>query len=84
MPSMQNTLHIRLLELVAVRFALASFPGILKGKKVLIQMDNTAVVYYFNKQGGSSSLGKSCGRRHLRVIRITRLSNTKGDRLGRV
>lgn len=38
--ALSRGLHINILKLCAVRFALASFPDILQGKMVLVQTDN--------------------------------------------
>ena len=48
--------HINALELVAVLKALKGFEHLLSGKNVLIRTDNTTVVSYLNRQGGTRSL----------------------------
>ena len=48
-------LHINVLELKAVIFALHHWAAILQGHHVLITTDNTTVVAYINKQGGTHS-----------------------------
>ncbi|KAK7115603.1 hypothetical protein V1264_001441 [Littorina saxatilis] len=48
--------HINLLELEAVFLALTEFLPFVKGEHVLVHSDNTTVVSYLNKQGGSRSL----------------------------
>ena len=52
----ETSLHINLLELRAVRFALTVFSDMLRGKKVLINTDNVSALFYINKQGGTSSI----------------------------
>ncbi len=44
--------HINCLELLAVRLALNLLKGHLRGKHVLVCIDNTATVAYINRQGG--------------------------------
>lgn len=51
----ERALHINVLELRAVHLALRHFLPHLRGKHVLIQTDNTSVVYHINHQGGSRS-----------------------------
>ena len=48
-------LHINILELRAVWFALQSFQERLMGHRVALMSDNTTVVAYINKQGGTVS-----------------------------
>lgn len=48
--------HINLLELWAVFFALKHFLQFLQGRHVLVKTDNTTVVAYINRQGGTRSL----------------------------
>ncbi|XP_070173457.1 uncharacterized protein [Littorina saxatilis] len=52
----QKLLHINILELEAVCLGLLEFVASLRGKQVLIHMDNTTVAAYLNKQGGTRSL----------------------------
>ena len=47
--------HINYLELKAIYLALKHFEPFLLGCHVLIRTDNTAALYYLNKQGGLSS-----------------------------
>ena len=47
--------HINWLELMAVWNCLRRFSSLVRGKSVLLQSDNTAVVFYINKQGGTRS-----------------------------
>jgi hypothetical protein len=51
----QSKLHINLLELKAVHLCLRHFSLRLQGKTVLVRSDNTTVVQYINKQGGTKS-----------------------------
>jgi hypothetical protein len=53
--SQDQMLHINFLELEAVRLALIHFQWQLLGKSVLIATDNTTVVAYINRQGGTRS-----------------------------
>ena len=48
--------HINILELWAVFFALKHFLCFLQGRHVLVKTDNTTVVAYINRQGGTRSL----------------------------
>jgi hypothetical protein len=48
-------LHINFLELEAVRLALLHFHREILGKSVLVATDNTTVVAYINRQGGTKS-----------------------------
>ena len=50
-----NTFHINRLELEAVSRALIHFSNLVVGQRVLIRTDNTTVVAYINKQGGTHS-----------------------------
>ena len=52
----QSQLHINHLEMLAVFLALKHFCPALTGQHVLIRTDNTTVVSYINKQGGTRSL----------------------------
>lgn len=52
---MQSKKHINSLELEAVFLTLKHFLNQLKGQYVLIRSDNTTVVQYINKQGGTKS-----------------------------
>ena len=49
-------LHINVLELKAVLLALKGFQEHLKGQTVLICSDNSTVVAYLNKEGGTHSI----------------------------
>ena len=48
-------LHINCLEFKAVISALHHWVTVLQGRQVMIAMDNTTVVSYINKQGGTDS-----------------------------
>ena len=47
-----RTMHINHLGLMAVLLALKRFEPLVRGCHVLIRTDNTATIYYINKQGG--------------------------------
>ncbi len=47
--------HINLLEMLAVFLALKNFLADRRGQLVLVQSDNTSVVFYINHQGGLRS-----------------------------
>ena len=49
-------LHINCLEFKAVMFALQHWAPLLQGRQVMIATDNSTVVSYINKQGGTRSL----------------------------
>ena len=51
----EKRLHINVLELKAVSLALRIFKDQCQNKTVLVAMDNSTVVAYINKQGGSHS-----------------------------
>jgi hypothetical protein len=51
----ESILHINCLELKAIVKAFQLWIPFLKGRQVLIATDNTTVVSYINKQGGTSS-----------------------------
>ena len=48
--------HINILELEAVLRTIKHFSQVLKNKQVLIRTDNTTIVQYINKQGGTRSM----------------------------
>ena len=52
---LQQSLHINLLEMEAVRLALLAFLPSLRGSQILVRTDNTSVACYLNKQGGVRS-----------------------------
>jgi hypothetical protein len=52
----EQTLHINVLELMAVQNTFIAFEEQLRGKAVLISTDNTTVVAYIRKQGGTRSV----------------------------
>ena len=51
----EKRLHINVLELKAVSLALQSFKDQCQNQTVLVAMDNSTVVAYINKQGGTHS-----------------------------
>lgn len=53
---MEKMEHINCLEMKAVFFTLKQFLLQLRGQNVLIRSDNTTVVQYLNKQGGTKSV----------------------------
>ncbi len=53
---LESRLHINNLELIAVRRALSVFQSALRGHCVLVSTDNTTVVAYIRRQGGTHSL----------------------------
>lgn len=48
-------LHINVLEMKAVLFAFTQWGPLWKGEPVLVHCDNTTVVQYINRQGGTAS-----------------------------
>ncbi len=52
----QSQSHINLLEMKAVSLALANLLPLIRGKCVLLATDNSTVVSYIRKQGGTHSL----------------------------
>jgi hypothetical protein len=52
----QRTLHINILELLAVWNALKAFLHLVQNRTVLIQTDNTSVLHYINNSGGTKSV----------------------------
>nr|XP_060627676.1 mediator of RNA polymerase II transcription subunit 19 isoform X1 [Anolis sagrei ordinatus] len=52
----ERTAHINLLELLAVDRALKLFERVVRGQTIQILTDNTTVMFYLNKQGGTHSL----------------------------
>ena len=51
----EKRLHINVLELKAVSLALQKFKDQCQNQTVLLEMDNSTVVGYINKQGGTHS-----------------------------
>lgn len=65
-------LHMNVMELKAVCQAFQSFLFHLKGRVVQVLMDNTAAVYYINKQVGARSSGLCWGSAQpLELLRVT-------------
>ncbi|XP_062598249.1 uncharacterized protein LOC134259672 [Saccostrea cucullata] len=54
-PQQYQQKHINWLELKAVQLALQEALFLIKGKVILIRSDNTTVISYINKQGGTHS-----------------------------
>ena len=51
----QSQLHINMLEMMAIRFALEKAITFIHNSCVMISMDNTTVLSYINRQGGTHS-----------------------------
>ena len=51
----ESRLHINSLELLAVFLALQSFEDLIFGQSILIRSDNSTVVSYINRQGGTGT-----------------------------
>ena len=47
--------HINILEMLAVEQALFHFKTLIQGKQILVKSDNSTVVTYLNKEGGTRS-----------------------------
>ena len=86
--------HINMLELWAVRNSLGDLETSVTGKRVLVRSDNTTVVAYINKQGGTKSeplcretlsLLQWCQKRgiFLSAIHIPGIDNVLADNLSR-
>ena len=84
--------HINNLELEAVKLTIQKFLHVLANKVVLIRSDNTTVVQYINKQGGTRSLHLcqqtwelwNLALQHgmiLQAAHIAGIKNTLADRL---
>ena len=90
----QQKLHINYLELEAVFLTLKHFLPLLKNQNVLVRCDNTTVVQYINKQGGTKS-PQLCYRTwdlwkfaiqnniHIRAAHILGVQNVWADQLSR-
>lgn len=90
----QNSLHINCLELLAVHYALKHFLPQLKQENVQIRCDNTTVVQFINRQGGTKShqlcsltwdLWQTAIRNniHLSAVHIAGHKNILADHLSR-
>ena len=91
----QSQLHINMLEIMAIRFTLIRAFKYIHHPCVMISTDNTTVVSYINKQGGTHSpnlcvevrkILKWCLKRHI-VVRIRHIPgkfNVLADRLSRI
>ena len=86
--------HINMLELWAVRNSLLALEHRVIGKKVMIRSDNSTVVAYINKEGGTRSISlcretilmfEWCIERNIQLlaIHIPGVENTKADCLSR-
>jgi hypothetical protein len=90
----ERSRHINWLELMAVLKCLISLKDKVAGKSVLLQTDNTSVVCYVNKQGGTRSAALCylawdvwmwCQEQGvtLRAVHLAGASNTLADMLSR-
>ena len=91
----QSQLHINMLEMMAIRFTLIRAFKYIHHPCVMISTDNTTVVSYINKQGGTHSpnlcvevwkILQWCLKHHI-VIRIRHIPgkfNVLADRLSRI
>lgn len=91
----QSQLHINILEIMAIRFALKKVMHYIQHSCVMISTDNTTVVSYINKQGGTHSPNLClevweilhwCLKHNivLRIRHIPGKSNILADRLSRL
>lgn len=92
--SYQKTLHINVLELLAVHYSLLSFncPG---SQSILLRVDNTTVIAYLNNQGGvhnvqchcvAKAIWQFCEQKSI-VLRATYIAsryNVEADKLSRL
>ena len=87
--------HINLLELEAVHRALHHFAPLVRGRSMLLKTDNTTVVAYLNRQGGTHSrrlweltrlVLTWCMTNHVRIraIHLPGKENTIADALSRL
>lgn len=58
--SQESSCHINWLEMRAVQLALIHFESILLKSRVLLRCDNSTVVSYFNREGGTKSFQLCC------------------------
>ena len=90
----QATLHINILEALAVELALHALESDLQGPLVSVVSDNTSVVAYLNREGGthSPSLSEIAERAHLfchqrgaflRARHLAGVANVLADQLSR-
>ena len=91
----QSRLHINMLEIMPIRFALIKTLKYIRHSCVMISTDNTTVVSYINKQGGTHSPDLSVQvwkillwcLKHQIVIRICHIPgrfNVLADKLSRI
>ena len=76
-----RTKHINYLELMAVLLALKRFEPLVTGCHVLIRTDNTATMYYVNKQGGLASPALDALARELALWCDSRLKSIRATHL---
>ncbi|XP_065406172.1 uncharacterized protein LOC122174245 [Chrysemys picta bellii] len=90
----QLALHINVRELMVVRLACQAFLNLLRGRCVLVLIDNTTAMFYIKKQGGARSsilcqeairLWDFCIAHsiHLTASFLPGVQNTLADRLSR-
>ena len=91
----QSQLHINMLEIMAIRFALIRALKYIHHSCVMISTDNITVVSYINKQGGThspnlcvevSKILQCCLKHHI-VVRIRHIPgkfNVLADRLSKI
>jgi hypothetical protein len=90
----QSSLHINVLELMAVQKGLLAFLSFLKNKSILVQTDNSTVISYINKAGGTQSpalcqvaweICNLCimNRIQLQAVHIPGSNNLLADKLSR-
>ena len=91
----QSQLHINMLEIMAIRLALIRALKYIHHSCVMISIDNTTVVSYINKEGGTHSPNlcvevwkflQWCLKHHIviRIRNITGKFNVLADRLSRI
>ena len=73
--------HINYLELMAVLLALKRFEPFVRDCHVLIRTDNTATMYYINKQGGLASPALDALARELTLWCDSRLRSIRASHL---
>ena len=73
--------HINYLELMAIYLALKYFEPLLLGCHVLVRTDNTAALYYLNKQGGLSSRALDQLAREMTLWCLPRLRSIRASHI---
>ena len=71
----QSQLHINMLEMLAVQNALREFDSILPTGRIQVRSDNTTVVSYIQKQGGTHS--------HSLSVLVERILTEQWSKVGR-